>query len=377
LKRAGFYLISGAVLLVIFDLFLFLDYIILDDIFHIAILIRLGIVSPIIVLYIGFYYNIKSPRMKDAGKILITLLLGLSIVFFVAISHSRESLFYFSEIILVVIFGNTFLRMPFFHALVSSLIIFFAYVFFFPIDFHLPGEVRISQSVFLLTGILITLFANVSLDFNARKRFSLSLRERIHRQILLRKNIHLAELSSIDPLTGLANRREVDNYLSNLKQMRPEILSIIMLDIDYFKQYNDLYGHSSGDACLQKVAAILAGSVHRKRDLVGRYGGEEFIIILPETSLADTLMISRRILADLEKAALPNEKSPVSQIVTLSAGAACGEVAVTGDVDAILKTADDCLYKAKEKGRNQVCGLDMVNPIIVNEEAPGPGDLSG
>jgi diguanylate cyclase (GGDEF)-like protein len=159
--------------------------------------------------------------------------------------------------------------------------------------------------------------------------------------------------------------------------MRPEILSIIMLDIDYFKQYNDFYGHPGGDACLKSVASILASSVHRKRDLVGRYGGEEFIIILPETTLSDTLKISRRLLANITQAALPHEKSTIGQIVTLSAGAACGEVTVTGDVDSILKAADDCLYEAKKKGRNQVCGLDMVNPVNPGGEGEPPGDLSG
>ncbi len=352
-------IIGSFIALIIYNLFLFVDHSILSDIFNTALLVRLGIFSPLALLVI-FNMSKQYPTwLRDLVKLLITVGAGISFIYLPVISKNRDAIFYFPAIILVVAFGNIFIRLPFLYASAASALLFVLFTLFFPIDPHLPRLVLYTDAIFLMASIIMTLFANYFLEREHRNRFLLGFRERIRKRILLDQNIHLSELSSIDALTGLANRREIDNYLYNLNQIRPEVLSIIMLDIDFFKQFNDLYGHAAGDSCLRQIATLIMNSVHRKRDLTGRYGGEEFIIILPETTLEDSEKIAGRILENLSASAIPHSGSSVSPFVTLSAGAACGEIAGSGNVNTVLKAADDALYRAKNNGRNQVKSISL------------------
>ncbi len=129
-------------------------------------------------------------------------------------------------------------------------------------------------------------------------------------------------------------------------------LSVAMIDIDHFKGYNDHYGHQGGDRCLTTVAATVAATV-RSTDYVARYGGEEFCIILPETPLADALVVAGRVRAAIEALREPHALSPHG-IVTVSIGVAAGLPGPNGSVDTLLKLADEYLYDAKRSGRNRV-----------------------
>lgn len=174
---------------------------------------------------------------------------------------------------------------------------------------------------------------------------------------LRRANRKLEKLSAYDPLTGLANRRRFNEQLEiEFKQMRRgrEPLSMIMLDIDYFKNYNDKYGHVAGDACLQKVGALLQERVGRPSDLVARYGGEEFAIILSHTDAQGAQVIVESIFSGLVELDIHHEVSRVANHVTLSAGV------ITVDGDAVrspievVMLADQQLYRAKAQGRNRM-----------------------
>jgi diguanylate cyclase (GGDEF)-like protein len=128
-----------------------------------------------------------------------------------------------------------------------------------------------------------------------------------------------------------------------------------MIDIDFFKRYNDNYGHWVGDVCLKKVAESLAESVNRPGDLVARYGGEEFVIILPGTDTAGALTIAEQFRQHIENLQIPHGFSDSSSYVTVSIGLAC--VTPTEEIQSaeLLEQADKMLYQAKEKGRNRVC----------------------
>jgi len=133
-----------------------------------------------------------------------------------------------------------------------------------------------------------------------------------------------------------------------------ESLAVIMCDIDYFKKYNDNYGHLAGDECLQSVASTMKKCVNRPADLVARYGGEEFCVILPDTELTGAVKIAEKIRSSIEKMAVPHGHSTASKFVTISVGVA---VAVPDEDQAtqdILEIADSRLYKAKSEGRNRV-----------------------
>lgn len=166
----------------------------------------------------------------------------------------------------------------------------------------------------------------------------------------------LLEESHTDQLTGLANRRKMDQVLNQEwaradRHQRP--LSIIMLDIDFFKQYNDNLGHQAGDECLQKVANVIKRTVKRASDLAIRYGGEEFLLILPDTDLSKAQLLAKEIRASISALSLPHPHSPMSN-VTVSAGVAVFQNGNYKDIHHLLRAADLALYQAKENGRNQV-----------------------
>ncbi len=173
---------------------------------------------------------------------------------------------------------------------------------------------------------------------------------------LLELNKDLERLSYFDELTGLANRRSFDQTLDKqfrLSRRSKLPLSLVICDIDFFKLYNDSYGHQMGDDCLAIVAQAIGAAMTRPMDTACRYGGEEFTVILPETDITGAGQMAERMrMAVLDKK-IPHSGSKVNDCVSLSLGVACH----TGQfqtVDDLLKAADDALYSAKENGRNRV-----------------------
>lgn len=174
--------------------------------------------------------------------------------------------------------------------------------------------------------------------------------------LLQEANDKLGRLVNLDGLTQLANRRCFDEYLEQEWQRlgREQMpLSLIMCDIDFFKNYNDTYGHIAGDDCLRKVSRLIKQSVRRPADLAARYGGEEFVLVLPNTETAGAIAIAESIKQGLLELALPHEDSLVSEFVTLSMGVTSIIPKVDSLPSILLTAADYALYRAKELGRNQ------------------------
>ncbi|MEB3231427.1 MAG: diguanylate cyclase, partial [Leptolyngbyaceae bacterium] len=170
-------------------------------------------------------------------------------------------------------------------------------------------------------------------------------------------NQELQYLSVTDELTQLPNRRAFNQRLAifnQLGQPRGMSLSLIMTDIDYFKPYNDFYGHLQGDRCIQQVAEILQGLGYRSTDMVARYGGEEFAIILPETDLAGAMAVAQRCQEALQQAQIPHARSSVSAWVTMSFGIAYLPSHAIASPDQLIQMADVALYQAKKEGRNSI-----------------------
>jgi len=170
-----------------------------------------------------------------------------------------------------------------------------------------------------------------------------------------RAQVALEQLATRDGLTGLANRRCFDDTLQAewqraLRQEQP--LSLLMVDVDNFKQYNDAYGHLGGDECLQRIACAVASEM-RANDLVARYGGEEFAVILPNQSLKGAAIVAERIRCRVEQLHLPNLGS-TRHVVTVSIGAATALAAPGSDPSQLVATADSALYRAKHMGRNRI-----------------------
>jgi diguanylate cyclase (GGDEF)-like protein len=170
-------------------------------------------------------------------------------------------------------------------------------------------------------------------------------------------NGELKRLSLVDGLTGIPNRRKLDESLERewRRCKRGNLpFTLFMADVDYFKQFNDTYGHQAGDECLRAVAQALAGQVHRSGDLVARYGGEEFGVILPETDLGGAIILAESMRRAVEALAIPHMNSSVSPVVTLSIGVASMRAEGGTQPDALLRAADQALYAAKRGGRNRI-----------------------
>ncbi len=168
-------------------------------------------------------------------------------------------------------------------------------------------------------------------------------------------NHELHRLAMVDGLTQVANRRYFDTYLlTEWKRLAREKLplSLILCDVDFFKRYNDNYGHLQGDECLKKVAGILAKLAKRPADLVARYGGEEFALILPNTDQYGAITVAEFIQEELAQVRMIHPNSP-HHYVTLSQGITTCIPLPNTNFDLLIKKADDALYKAKAKGRNQ------------------------
>jgi len=164
------------------------------------------------------------------------------------------------------------------------------------------------------------------------------------------------ELSFKDELTGIANRRMFDQTLDRewkRAQRDQTPLSMIMLDIDYFKQYNDCYGHQEGDECLKRVAEALSTVSRRAIDSVSRYGGEEFVLLLPETDVNQAIYLAEQSLRVVKQKNIPHKLSKVSDVVTVSAGVFTSIPAVGTEPAILIEAADKLLYRAKQKGRHR------------------------
>jgi diguanylate cyclase (GGDEF)-like protein/PAS domain S-box-containing protein len=198
--------------------------------------------------------------------------------------------------------------------------------------------------------------ADGSVDCLVGFMFDINERKRAEDKILqLQKE--LEALSYRDALTGIANRRMFDRMLDvewAKARAAGEPLALIIVDIDFFKQYNDRYGHPRGDACLQAVARVLDGGAARTRDLCARLGGEEFALLLPATDDAAALGVAERCARLLARAALPHEASAVAAVVTCSMGVATLVPGAHDEPARLVDLADTRLYQAKRTGRNRV-----------------------
>lgn len=175
-------------------------------------------------------------------------------------------------------------------------------------------------------------------------------------RLLETANRKLVEQSTLDGLTGIANRRRFDDFMEvewKRAQRNDLPLSLIMIDIDVFKAFNDNYGHLAGDECLKKVAKTLQKGLKRPGDLAARYGGEEFAVVLPETNTGGAASLAEELRRRVEKLKIPHAYSPVMDVVTVSLGVAT--VIPKKDLlpETLIELADKALYRAKEKGRNR------------------------
>lgn len=215
------------------------------------------------------------------------------------------------------------------------------------------AKVRRLQMLDAISGVIVLITLTLLGLYIFRPLTNTLVEERTQ---LERANQELNFLSSVDGLTGIPNRRCFDQFLSQLWSQSTRIgepIALIMCDIDFFKAYNDTYGHLQGDECLKKVATTLKDSLKRQVDFVARYGGEEFVVVLSNTQLEGAKNVAETLRANVENMAIPHRLSSISPSVTISLGLAIGYANSTVLPEALIEAADNALYQAKQNGRNR------------------------
>lgn len=208
-----------------------------------------------------------------------------------------------------------------------------------------------------ISSIIVNLFVAAILERQERISFLQGLllaHESAERE---RLNAELERLAHQDALSGLANRRHFDNTLKQewerlLREQNP--LTLLYLDVDHFKAFNDTYGHAVGDTCLTAIGKVLLEAARRPGDLAARYGGEEFVVLLPVTDQEGALEVALRILEDIDQLNIPHSASSTAPHVTVSIGLATFTPSAEGSIDKLLEAADQALYAAKHAGRHCV-----------------------
>lgn len=205
-------------------------------------------------------------------------------------------------------------------------------------------------------------------DFVLKPINPTTLQHRVQAQLKLKAQAdELRRLAYIDGLTGLPNRRSFDERFDiecRRAARNGNSLSVLLLDVDYFKLYNDHYGHVAGDVCLREIGAGLSRSVFRPGDLVARYGGEEFVGLLPETDHSGAMCVAEAILKQVSQAELSHRASPISSLVSVSIGVATWAGRKSGAITTehcrtLVEEADRQLYRAKQAGRARVLGIEL------------------
>ena len=232
----------------------------------------------------------------------------------------------------------------------------------------LPGGKH--TPVLMITGLddqqsVDQAFASGAADYVTKPIHWAVLRQRVRRSLeqvrlyqqLQQANLALQHLATTDSLTQLANRHCFDERLNKewrrlVREQAP--LSLILCDIDFFKAYNDTYGHQAGDYCLQQVAKAIAQCVQRPADLVARYGGEEFAVILPSTEASGAICVAENMRSTVKALEMAHANSPLHKEVSLSLGVASTIPDLESCPEALISNADKSLYQAKQSGRDRV-----------------------
>ncbi|MDX1692990.1 MAG: diguanylate cyclase, partial [Ketobacteraceae bacterium] len=263
---------------------------------------------------------------------------------------------YTSSILAMVMGGLTLTRIGFIGALATAVIYILASVY---TQYAINGLDK-AAVYYLLLGLWAVMFCVVSAfsyEKSNRKEFLQRILIQRKNNQLKKANERLKNLVDVDALTGISNRRHFDRVLDEewrRAKRRHYPLALLMVDIDFFKAYNDGFGHIKGDKCLRKVAQNLLSQARRPGDLVARYGGEEFSVILPALDRDEALSVAENFCQKIAEMGIPHPDSDIADCVTVSIGVAVEVPDEHNERGDLLKQADDALYLAKKRGRNRV-----------------------
>jgi diguanylate cyclase (GGDEF)-like protein len=364
--RRRHFLLSEILALLLYNGFLIADYLMAPDVFALAVFLRVCCLSPICLFLILLasrpHWAIMRqvpPMLYEVVIVAIGLFAAATLAIILSETKSQYAYFYHVGFSVVVMYGNIVKRLRFWYAVVFSLAL---------MGLHIAGVLMAYDSfppklvwpIVSLVGAtaLFSLVANYTMERDERRRYLLTLRERGVVRELSQTYKRLQALTHVDGLTGLYNRRHFQESLENVwgrAQYDKDLVSVMMIDIDQFKRYNERYGHPAGDERLQQVADAVQNTLRRPEDVTARYGGEEFIALMPHTSLPQAVQVAERLRQAVEALQIRHESSTAGRVLTVSIGVACVRADFPLKDAVLIAAADDALQQAKREGRNRVC----------------------
>jgi diguanylate cyclase (GGDEF)-like protein len=319
------------------------------------------------VLFCGTYYSqeiVRRRMISFTDWVIMISGWGAALCFAVILLQSRTSYahYYYAGFMVVIIYGNLVQQQTFRFAILYSLGIVCISIAGMVVTPAYPPAIRVAMMVLLVVTACFTLTASYLVEKARRRRYLLLRREQTLVEDLSDVNMLLQKLSRSDVLTGVGNRRHFHDYLKHVWERarvddRP--MSVLMIDVDHFKAYNDRYGHPAGDECLKQVAQAIQAHLRSPGDFVARYGGEEFVAVLPDASIEMARQAGERVRQGIENLHMRHEASSTAPMVTVSIGVATALGSQVGmTADKLVSQADRALYDAKHGGRNRVQVID-------------------
>lgn len=319
--------------------------------------IRYAVVCPTIAAGLAFTYASRLKRYIQPAISLVMLVASLGIVAMVYFDPTPTKNYYYSGILLLIMGAFTFVSLRFLYAISWALATTLAYEAVAIFANGTDVNILVQNSFSITATIIIGAFSNCLMENYLRRDFLNSLLLECENRELQKASHELRRLSISDVLTGLGNRRHFEFMLDQewMRAMRSETpISLIIFDIDFFKCYNDNYGHQAGDECLRMVAEEIGGFAKRAGDTSARYGGEEFVLLLSDADLDQAAIIAEACRACVETLKITHGHSKVSDVVTVSAGVSTMVPDSGTGRRELVEAADKALYRAKSEGRNRV-----------------------
>jgi diguanylate cyclase (GGDEF)-like protein len=359
--RASRMSFEGLICLLLYNSFLFCDYLVARQHFMHFLFVRLCFATPVGALVVLGVRRSRTQRSRELLILLACAICSVTTLYLYLNISAVASAYALTDLMLIVLFTNAGIRLRLRYSIAATSLCITFGTLFLNMDHCLSAPEKIESFTVLTAGAVLSLLANYSIERGERLNFLLRLRSEDQTMKLEMANQHLLQISNQDRLTGISNRRhfeETYQLLWNQCIARHCAISVIMIDIDEFKLLNDRYGHSYGDAVLRRVATLLGDALRNQGDFVARFGGEEFVVVLPNTPLEAARIVADRMRVLIEIAGRPaTDPDPygVHRWSTVSCGVASTSPRKNMAREDVLAVADKELYRAKSEGRNRVC----------------------
>ena len=364
-QRARAMLFGGGFGLLLYMAFLVVDWLVVPDVFELAVILRLVVITPLGLLtihltqrYMARMIEVFGPTVSDWVAALSGWAAGGTLLALQMSSESPRAYFYHAGLMVVLLYTCLVQSTRFKVAVATVSCILTMHVVAMLFGPPMPPAIQWPMIDMVLFAMGVSLMANYLSEKRQRRRYLLGLQDQVILNELQEAQDELRKLSRIDALTNLANRRHFDEHLQHAwarASLDGQALSMLMIDVDHFKDYNDFYGHQAGDACLKAVAQALLGSTRRPDDLAARLGGEEFGVLLQNTDPESARHTAQRVCEAVAALRLPHARSRTAAWVTVSVGVVTVSAkAPPAGPQEMLSRADQALYEAKREGRNRI-----------------------